>query len=130
MRGLGRQMPFTFAAFLIASLSIVGLPPMGGAWAKWFLLMGAADAHQMTMIAVLAVGSLLSLAYLVPVAASAFFAPARGEPSAAMKEAPLMLLLPICLTALGCIALFAFAHDIYVFLLHIDFLPLPEAVAP
>jgi multicomponent Na+:H+ antiporter subunit D len=130
MRGLGRQMPFTFAAFLIASLSIVGLPPMGGAWAKWFLLMGAADAHQMTMIAVLAVGSLLSLAYLVPVAASAFFAPARGEPSTAMKEAPLMLLLPICLTALGCIALFAFAHDIYVFLLHIDFLPLPEAVAP
>lgn len=129
MRGLGRQMPFTFAAFLIASLSIVGLPPMGGAWAKWFLLMGAADAQQMTMIAVLAVGSLLSLAYLLPVAAGGFFRPERGEPSIGMKEAPLMLLLPICFTALGCVALFAFAHDIYVFLLHIDLLP-QKAVSP
>ncbi|HEX7775248.1 MAG TPA: proton-conducting transporter membrane subunit [Parvibaculum sp.] len=130
MRGLGRQMPFTFAAFLIASLSIIGLPPLGGAWAKWFLVMSAADAQQMTMIAVLAVGSLLSVFYLLPVAAGGFFAPARGEAAVGLKEAPLMMLLPICLTALGCIALFAFAHDIYVFLLHMDFLPPPEVVAP
>jgi multicomponent Na+:H+ antiporter subunit D len=130
MRGLGRQMPFTFAAFFVASLSIVGLPPMGGAWAKWFLIMGAADAQQLTMIAVLAVGSLLSLFYLLPVAAGGFFAPVRGDQVHSLREAPLMMLVPICLTALGCIVLFAFAHDIYVFLLHIDFLPLPEAAAP
>ncbi|MEZ6091428.1 MAG: proton-conducting transporter membrane subunit [Pirellulaceae bacterium] len=35
MQGLGRSMPFTFAAFLVASVSIIGLPPGGGAWSKW-----------------------------------------------------------------------------------------------
>ncbi|MDH3561419.1 MAG: proton-conducting transporter membrane subunit, partial [Gammaproteobacteria bacterium] len=35
MRGLGRRMPITMMAFLIASLSIIGLPPAGGTWSKW-----------------------------------------------------------------------------------------------
>ena len=36
MNGIGRQMPFTMAAFLIGALSIIGLPPCGGAWSKWY----------------------------------------------------------------------------------------------
>jgi multicomponent Na+:H+ antiporter subunit D len=43
MRGLGRRMPFTFAAFFVASLSIIGLPPMGGTWSKWELALAAAE---------------------------------------------------------------------------------------
>ncbi|HEY4342841.1 MAG TPA: proton-conducting transporter membrane subunit, partial [Parvibaculum sp.] len=129
MNGLGRQMPFTFAAFLIASLSIIGLPPLGGAWSKWFLMLAAADAQQTAMIAVLAVGSLLSIAYLLPVSGRALFMPSRdpGAPTG-IHEAPLLVVAPLCATALGCILLFAFAHDIYSFLLHIQLLP-PE-VAP
>ncbi len=129
MTGLGRQMPFTFAAFLIASLSIIGLPPLGGAWSKWFLLLAAADAHQISMMVVLAIGSLLSIAYLLPISGRALFMPSR-DPSAltGIREAPLLVVVPLCVTALGCIFLFAFASDIYVFLLHVQFLP-PE-VAP
>ena len=37
MRGLGRAMPLTFAAFLVASISIIGLPPGGGSWSKMVL---------------------------------------------------------------------------------------------
>ncbi|HMQ23756.1 MAG TPA: proton-conducting transporter membrane subunit, partial [Planctomycetota bacterium] len=44
MRGLGRRMPVTFGAFFVASLSIIGLPPTGGSWSKFFLAMGAVDA--------------------------------------------------------------------------------------
>ena len=40
MTGLGRAMPITFIAFLIGSLSIIGLPPLGGSWSKWLLIMG------------------------------------------------------------------------------------------
>ena len=43
MHGLGRRMPFTFIAFGIAALSIIGLPPLGGAWSKWQLALGAAE---------------------------------------------------------------------------------------
>ena len=41
MDGLGRKMPFTYAAFLVGSLSIIGLPPFAGVWSKWYLAMGA-----------------------------------------------------------------------------------------
>ncbi len=37
MRGIGRAMPVTMGAFLIGSLSIIGLPPFGGLWSKWYL---------------------------------------------------------------------------------------------
>ena len=43
MTGLGRAMPVTFVAFLIGALSIIGLPPLGGSWSKWLLIVGAAD---------------------------------------------------------------------------------------
>ena len=35
--GMGRQIPLVFVCFAIGSLSIVGLPPAGGLWSKWFL---------------------------------------------------------------------------------------------
>ena len=44
--GLGRKMPITFGAFCIASFSIIGLPPFGGAWSKWYLVTGALEAGQ------------------------------------------------------------------------------------
>jgi multicomponent Na+:H+ antiporter subunit D len=135
MRGLGRQMPFTFAAFLIASLSIIGLPPMGGAWSKWYLLLAAADAQQLAVMGVLALGSLMSLFYLLPVAAGAFFMPApRGVHApadaqtgkTAMHEAPLLCVAPLCLTALGCVILFFLAGGLHDFLMQIPLSPPPQ----
>ncbi|HUE44635.1 MAG TPA: proton-conducting transporter membrane subunit, partial [Aestuariivirgaceae bacterium] len=58
--GLGRKMPWTFAAFLVGSLSIVGLPPFGGAWVKYWLITGALDAGEIAVVVVLIVSSLLS----------------------------------------------------------------------
>lgn len=130
MAGLGRAMPITFAAFMIASFSIIGLPPLGGAWSKWFLLLAAADAQQMAMIAVLGLGSLLSIGYLMPVVARGLFVPApANDISPGINEAPLLCLIPICATALGCFLLFIFANDIYGFLLHVPLLPV-EGGAP
>ncbi|MGI9320879.1 MAG: proton-conducting transporter membrane subunit, partial [Thiogranum sp.] len=63
MHGLGRNMPFTMSAFLIGSLSIIGLPPAGGVWSKWFLMLGTLEAGQQVLLAVLMVGSLLSALY-------------------------------------------------------------------
>lgn len=103
--GLGRTMPWTFGAFFIASLSIVGLPPMAGTWSKWLLLLGAADAGQQVVMAAMAVGSLLSLAYLLPISARAFFRAPVGTPNAA-GDGPIALVLPPVLAATGCIALF------------------------
>ncbi len=130
MDGLGRVMPFTYAAFFIGSLSIIGLPPLGGSWAKWYLILGAADTGQKIMIGALLLSSLLNIAYLMPIVFRGFFAPAvdadkkpmedgfePGEEKSAMstgriKEAPLFCVVPLCLTAIGCIILFFTADSI------------------
>jgi len=62
MRGLGRAMPLTMAAFFIGSLSIIGLPPMGGMWSKWFLVLGTVESGLTIPLVVLLISSLLNIA--------------------------------------------------------------------
>jgi len=116
MDGLGRRMPFTFGAFLLGSLSVIGLPPMGGSWSKWFLMLGAAEADQWIMMVVLMASSLLSIGYLMPVVVRAFFRPAPVDDHHAatgIKEAPLLCVLPPVATAIGGVVLFFYAGDIW-----------------
>jgi multicomponent Na+:H+ antiporter subunit D len=132
--GLGRKMPITFICFTLAALSIIGLPPFGGAWSKWYLMLSAAEADQLVIIGVLMVSSLLNVAYLLPIPARAFFAPARGQVAHSLgaaaapvregiEEAPLLCLIPICATAIGCLILFFTVGGLYEYLLSIPILP-------
>ncbi len=114
MRGLGKQMPITMAAFFIASLSIIGLPPTGGTWSKWYLLMGTLDTEQWILMMVLIISSLLNIAYLLPIAIHAFIS--TDNTSAAesgIKEAPLPSLIAICITTVGCLVLFIYPQPLY-----------------
>ncbi len=115
LTGLGRVMPITFGAFLIGALSIIGLPPLGGSWGKWLLMVGAADAQQQIMIGVLMVSSLLNVAYLLPIVAKGFFL-RDTENEGPVAEAPLFCWLPPAITAFGCLVLFFFAGSIQAFL--------------
>ncbi len=151
MRGLGRQMPFTFAAFLIAAVSIIGLPPGGGAWSKWFLAVGTVETHQYALTAALMISSLLNIAYLIPIPIQAFMAPlehdaGKHHPHSShsssgdgadndstdehangthehhaladgIHEAPMMCVVPLCITAVGSLVLFFTAPWIYEVLL-------------
>ena len=131
MDGIGRTMPITMTAFFIGSLSVIGLPPFGGAWSKWFLALGALEADKAIFVAVLMISSLLNVAYLMPIVARAFFvAPSETGPSdddegalqgtvleanggSSIKEAPTFCLVALCATAAGCLALFFFADELY-----------------
>jgi len=131
--GLGRRMPYTFAAFFIGSISIIGLPPLGGAWSKWFLLMGSADAEQWILMGLLLLSSLLNIAYLMPIVGRGFFRPLPADeaarlPAGTIEEAPLNCVVPLCITAAGCVALFLFGDAIYNYLQPI--LPATEAAVP
>ena len=114
LRGLGWAMPFTFAAFGVGAASIIGLPPFAGAWSKWALMLGAADAGQTLIIGVLMVSSVLNVLYLGPIFARGFFGAAQGG-RPAFAEAPLLCVLPPCLTALGCLVLFFYADRVEAF---------------
>lgn len=111
MNGLGRVMPVTFTAFALGALSIIGIPPLAGAWSKFMLMGGALDNNYLFILPVLMVSSLLNLIYLGEIVIRGFFAaPSHNLKSEAVQEAPLTMLLPLSLTALMSIALF-FAVD-------------------
>ena len=109
MIGLGRKMPITMCAFFIGALSIIGLPPTGGMWSKWTLILSAIDAGYLIVAGVLMISSLLSVAYLMPIVARAFFLPSpQSEAGVAVKieEAPLPCLIALCFTAALTVVLF------------------------
>ena len=128
LRGMGRVMPFTFGAFFLGAMSIIGLPPLAGSWPKFFLMLGAADAGQLAIIAVLMISSILNVIYLLSIPVQAFYMnPAEGDAKpqgakgegikwGALAEAPILCLAPPLFTATGAFLLFFFADPLYNFL--------------
>lgn len=112
--GMGRVMPVTFIAFTLAALSIIGLPPLGGVWSKWLLMLGALDSGYLIMLAVLSISSLLNIVYLLEIPARAFLRPAPA--GAQMQEARRSSVIAMVITTVMCIALFAYGSDLYEFI--------------
>ncbi len=101
MEGIGRAMPFTMGAFAIASLSMIGVPPVAGFVTKWYLLNGALSIHNLPILIVLMVSTILNAGYFAPITFKAFFQGRKGGWSRAeIKEAPLTMVVPIVLAAL------------------------------
>jgi multicomponent Na+:H+ antiporter subunit D len=92
MSGLARKMPWTMAAFAIASLSLVGIPPSAGFISKWYLALGSVERGRPWVLAVLLISSLLNAAYLGPVVYKAYFETSATEhDDDHIREAPLMV---------------------------------------
>jgi multicomponent Na+:H+ antiporter subunit D len=96
MDGIGYVMPFTMGAFAIASLSMIGAPPVAGFVSKWYLLQGALSINNLLIITVLMVSTLLNAAYFAPITIRAFFHGRReGWSRSDIKEAPLTMVIPL-----------------------------------
>ncbi len=61
------QMPWTIAALIIVALSMIGIPPTGGFFGKWYIILGALDAENYVAVAAVIAATLLTLAYFVKV---------------------------------------------------------------
>ncbi|MGB0907830.1 MAG: proton-conducting transporter membrane subunit [Maricaulaceae bacterium] len=118
--GLGRSMPWVFGAFLIGSLSIIGIPPMGGSWPKFFLMVGALDSGKAILLAALIASSVLNVIYLVPIAIRGFMRPPQNPEDDAhirdIQKKHKWVVIPPVITALGAFVLFFFAGPIVDFL--------------
>jgi multicomponent Na+:H+ antiporter subunit D len=66
LNGTGRRMPLTMAAFTLGALGMIGLPPLAGFVSKWYLGLGALEAHQWWWVGVLVGSSVLNAAYFLP----------------------------------------------------------------
>ncbi|MGE4506169.1 MAG: monovalent cation/H+ antiporter subunit D family protein [Desulfovibrionaceae bacterium] len=101
MNGFGWRMPWTFGAFFIASLSMIGMPPVCGFVSKWYLVNGALQADQIVLLVALLLSTALNAGYFVPIFIRAFFfKPAPEANVEQYTEAPLTMVVPLCTTAL------------------------------
>jgi multicomponent Na+:H+ antiporter subunit D len=102
LAGIGRRMPLTTAAFVVAGLGLIGVPGTVGFVSKWYLIVGALERGWWWLAFLIVASSLISLVYIGRVIEAAWF----REPAktlADVREAPLEMLAPICILAFASI---------------------------
>lgn len=96
--GIGRVMPLTTAAVVLASLGLVGIPGTAGFISKWYLILAAIELGWWWLAALIVVSSLITIVYVGRVVEAAYFrTPAKAL--AEVREAPMELLLPTWILA-------------------------------
>ncbi len=98
MAGLGRQMPWTFAAIVTGGLSLLGAPLTAGFISKWFLVQAALEQSLWWLVVLIVASSMLAVVYVWRLVEALYFKePAAGREN--VREAPLSVLLPTLLLA-------------------------------
>ena len=97
MSGLAKRMPWTMAAFALASLSVVGIPLTSGFVSKWYLALGTVDGGRLVLLGVLLVSSFLNAIYLGSIVYKAYFEEASPT-SEEVREAP-WIVAPLAVSA-------------------------------
>ncbi len=87
LKGLGRKMPWTMAAFTAGGLGLIGFPLTGGFIGKWYIGLGALDAGNWLILVVIMLGSLLAVIYVFRVVYAIYFGEAEPD-SVHATEAP------------------------------------------
>ncbi len=92
--GLGRQMPFTMAAIVVGSLSLIGVPLTVGFVSKWYLVLAAVENGWWPVAVLILLGSLLAIVYTWRIVEAAYFKAPQASIEQ-VKEAPLSYLVPV-----------------------------------
>lgn len=98
LRGLGRKMPLSMAAFTIGGLGLIGVPLTSGFVSKWYLVSGAIERGWLAAAGLVLVGSVLALVYVWRCVEAIYFGK-RDDSAPAVREAPLVMLVPTLVLA-------------------------------
>lgn len=116
LQGLFGAMPWTMAGFVLAGLSIIGVPPTCGFFSKWYLVLGAFEAGAYHFAAALIISSLVCAVLFFKVFEICFFAPVAESHghhgTAAMAEAPVSMLAALGLVSAAIIGAGVYAGTI------------------
>jgi len=118
--GLATRLPVTFAACLVASLSISGIPPFNGFASKWMVYQGVIESGQssgsmlwVVWLVAAMLGSALTLASFVKVLHSVFLCkPSPHIRDARIRKAAWPAALPMIFLAALCVLFGVFAYAI------------------
>lgn len=117
LKGLCRKMPFTMGAFVIGALSIIGVPPTCGFFSKWYLISGAIQAGHYGFMAALLFSSLVNVILFFRIIEISYYEPfsdhhGHEHRPEHMAEAPLTMLLPLLVVAVGLVLVGLYTGDI------------------
>lgn len=94
MAGIGKRMPWTCAAFVLAGFSLIGVPFTAGFVSKWMLIQAVMDAGHWWLIGVILVSSLLAVVYIWRVVEVMYLTKPTTKNSR-VKEAPTGVLITL-----------------------------------
>lgn len=109
LRLMHRRMPLTTACVVVAALSMIGVPPAGGFFSKWYLLEGAIEGGHPVLAGVILLGGLLAAVYMFRVLEHACLTPREdghgaAGPAPERCEAPPGMLIPLLVLGFGILA--------------------------
>jgi multicomponent Na+:H+ antiporter subunit D len=95
MAGIGRRMPFTMAAFVVAGLGLIGVPLTSGFISKWYLIQASLESESWLIAGFIVGSSLLAVVYIWKVVEVAYFKNPVGHPTTKIDDAPISMLIPL-----------------------------------
>ena len=101
LNGLGKQMPWTCAAFVIGGLSLIGVPGTAGFISKWLLIDAALKVDLWWLAILIVMSSLLAVIYVWKTVEVLYMT--EPDEGSDVKESPMSMLIPMWIMAIACI---------------------------
>jgi len=111
LSGFGRQQPAITFAFIIASLGMIGIPPVNGFASKWLICLAAVEAGYVVLVVIILMASAITAAYYFRVIQMLFSGPLKQslmpshEGGQVIHRGDLFRAWPIYILAAGCLLL-------------------------
>lgn len=124
LRGIGKEIPQLMICYTIASLGLIGIPPMGGFISKWHLAIGALSSDMPVFNwlgpVILLVSALLTAGYLLPVTIQGFFPGEDYDYGALQKKEPSSFMtIPVLLLTILSVLIGLFPEEVIRYLTQI-----------
>jgi multicomponent Na+:H+ antiporter subunit D len=104
---LRTRAPWLVGALIVVAISMIGLPPTGGFFGKWYMILGAIQAGEYGAVAAVIVATLLTLAYFALLIVRVFGGQAVAAPPAAAMPLPLRVCVGVLCTSIVTLGLFS-----------------------
>ncbi len=101
---IAKQSPLLTSALVVAAMGMIGLPPTGGFFGKWYIILGALEANNYVAVGAVLLSTLLTLSYFVRIFERVFrHAPTLSD--ARPIEIPIQIKLSVGFTSMAIIVL-------------------------
>ncbi|QMS85951.1 proton-conducting transporter membrane subunit [Candidatus Xianfuyuplasma coldseepsis] len=98
--GMIHKMPISYMVYLIAIISMAGIPPMGGFISKWLIFQSMINEGLIILSIATFFGSIGSFLYVFRPLAALFLGQELSEYKTTIKEAPFLMLIPMIILSL------------------------------